>query len=177
MDVQWTPDGPLNLIQSNLSQDNLNQSINQSIYQEENEMIDGLKDGLIDTEKLRRLIACNIELVILYDLAKRNGVSEVSMVTELYETICDMVCIPRDKVIIKQTEDPWEIVKQQFMKLRRVHISNILNRIIDADLKIKNMGVYLISSLYSESLNGTITEQAELHDEYLKYIRGTPYSI
>lgn len=113
----------------------------------------------------------------MYEMAKRQDEYEVSMVTEIYETICDMVTIPRDKVVIKQTEYPWSVVKSQFLKLKRVHVANILNRIVDADLKIKNMASYLISSLYTESISGTILEQAELYDDYLKYLRGNPYSV
>lgn len=113
----------------------------------------------------------------MYDIAKRECRQEEALVTEIYETICDMVIIPRDKVIIKQIEYPWKVVKGQFLKLTRVHVSNILNRIIDADLRIKNMNAYLISTLYTESLSGTIMEQAELHDDLLKHYRGNPYSI
>ena len=164
-----------NLIQSNLTESNLTEdkSINLSINQETNSGI----DGVTDIENYKRIIAENIELNILYEMAKRQDEYEVSMVTEIYETICDMVTIPRDKVDIKQTEYPWSVVKSQFLKLKRVHVANILNRIVDADLKIKNMASYLISSLYTESISGTILEQAELYDDYLKYLRGNPYSV
>ncbi|BFK94187.1 DUF6017 domain-containing protein [Blautia coccoides] len=164
-----------NLIQSNLTESNLTEdkSINLSINQETNSGI----DGVTDIENYKRIIAENIELNILYEMAKRQDEYEVSMVTEIYETICDMVTIPRDKVVIKQTEYPWSVVKSQFLKLKRVHVANILNRIVDADLKIKNMASYLISSLYTESISGTILEQAELYDDYLKYLRGNPYSV
>lgn len=164
-----------NLIQSKLIEPNLTEDnpINQSINQDTNREI----DGLTDIEIYKNIIAENIELDILYDMAKTKGADEVAMVTEIFETICDMVTVPRDQVIIKQTEYPWNIVKSQFLKLKRVHIANILNRIVDADLRIKNMASYLISTLYTESLSGTIGEQAELHDDYLKYLRGNPYSV
>lgn len=159
-----------NLIQSNLTEDKI---INLSINQETNRGI----DGVTDIENYKIIIAENIELDILYEMAKRKGEREVAMVTEIFETICDMVTITRDKVVIKQTEYPWSVVKSQFMKLKRVHVANILNRIVDADLRVKNMASYLVSSLYTESISGTIGEQAELHDEYLKYLRGNPYSV
>lgn len=164
-----------NLIKSNLTEPNQtkDKKINLSINQETNRGI----DGVTDIENYKRIIAENIELDILYDMAKSKGADEVSMVMEMFETICDIVCIPRDKVIIKQTEYPWSVVKSQFLKLKRVHVANILNRIVDADLSIKNMASYLISSLYTESMSGTIGEQAELHDDYLKYLRGNPYSV
>ncbi len=173
MDSTWTAQP--NLIQSNKTESNLTEDkiINLSINQEINRGI----DGVTDIENYKIIIAENIELDILYDIAKRKDECEVAMVTEIFETICDIVTIPRDKVVIKQTKYPWSVVKSQFLKLKRVHVANILNRIVDADLRIKNMASYLISSLYMESMSGTIGEQAELHDDYLKYLRGNPYSI
>ena len=97
------------------------------------------------------------------------------MVGEIYETICDMVCNPRDNVKIKNTDYPWTVVKSQYLKLNYQHIANILNRIVGADLKIKNMNAYFISTLYTESMSGVLAEEAELHDDYLKYLRGQPY--
>lgn len=160
----------LNITKPNLTEDKI---INQSINQGTNEEI----ERVTDIEDYKAIIAENIELDILYDMAKRKGADEVAMVTEIFEIICDMVTVPRDKVIIKQTKYPWNIVKSQFLKLKMVHVANILNRVVDADLRIKNMSSYLISTLYTESMSGTIVEQAELHDDYLKHLRGTPYSV
>lgn len=157
-------DGPLtvqhNLIESKSTQENLieDKSINPSIGTE-----------------YRNLIAENIHLDWLKDIASTHGEKEVLMVDEIYETICDMVCNPRDKVTIKNTDYPWIVVKAQYLKLNYQHIANILNRIVDADLKIKNMNAYLISTLYTESMSGVLAEEAELHDDYLKYLRGQPY--
>lgn len=149
-----------NLIESKSTQENLieDKSINPSIGTE-----------------YRNLIAENIHLDWLKDAASTHGEKEVLMVDEIYETICDMVCNPRDKVTIKNTDYPWIVVKAQYLKLNYQHIANILNRIVDADLKIKNMNAYLISTLYTESMSGVLAEEAELHDDYLKYLRGQPY--
>lgn len=181
-------DGPRtaqhNLIQSNLiesksTQDNLveDKSINPSITSDDvaEEKMDRKIDYDEQTSDYRKLIADNIHLDWLKDSASRHGEKEVLMVDEIYETICDMVCNPRDKVKIKSTEYPWSVVKSQYLKLNYQHIANILNRIIDADLKIKNMNAYLISTLYTESMSGILAEEAELHDGYLKSLRGQPY--
>lgn len=134
-----------------------------------------LMDRGTDTDTYKSLVADNIKLDWLLDIANRHDSSEVAMVNEIYDVICDMVCYPRDSVRIKDTTYPWEVVKGRFLKLRYEHIANILNRIVDASLEIKNMSNYLISTLYTESLVGTIDAQASLHDEYLKYLRGKPY--
>ena len=76
---------------------------------------------------------------------------------------------------IMDTSYPWQVVKSQFLKLKPVHIANLLERLMDNSLEIKNMESYLISTLYAESLSGTLKEQADLHDDYLRYLRGNPY--
>lgn len=170
-----------NLIESKSTQENLieDKSINLSSGSMEadkgNLEIDGRIDTNMQSSEYRNLIAKNIRLDWLKDAASGHGEKEVLMVDEIYETICDMVCNPRDTVKIKNTEYPWIVVKSQYLKLNYQHIANILNRIVDADLKIKNMNAYLISTLYTESMSGVLAEEAELHDDYLKYLRGQPY--
>lgn len=183
-------DGPRtvqhNLIQSSLiesksTQENqiedksIHQSISPDAVDKDDEKIDGRTDIDIQCFEYRNQIAKNIHLDWLKDAASTHGEKEVLMVDEIYESICDMVCNPRDKVTIKKTDYPWTSVKSQFLKLNYHHIANILNRIVDADLKIKNMNAYLISTLYTESMSGVLAEEAGLHDDYLKYLRGQPY--
>ena len=130
-----------------------------------------------ETAAVRAVIAENIELAYLQDIGRRHGASEESMVNEIYDTICDMVTYPRQTVRIKDRDIPWEMVKSRFMKLTFTHVSNVLNRIVDKNLGIRNMHSYLISTLYTESLCGTLAEQSDLHDEYLKGMRGKPYYL
>ena len=116
----------------------------------------------------------NIKLEQFYEMAEGNA-SEREMIREIYDTICDVVCFPRKQITIKGTSYPWQVVKSQFLKLKPVHIANLLERLVDNSLEIKNMESYLISTLYAESLSGTLKEQADLHDDYLRYLRGNPY--
>lgn len=134
-----------------------------------------LMDGEMEVQNYKELIADNIKLDWLLEVAERNGDHEVAMVHEIYDVICDMVCYPRVHVVIKDTTYPWATVKSQFLKLRYQHIGDILNRIVDAELGIKNMSAYLISTLYNASIVGHIEAEASLHDDYLKYLRGKPY--
>lgn len=173
MDGQRTDNGPPNITQHNITQHNVTQSIYPSI--EDKKKRDRANEK--NTKVCKTLIASNIELDSLRELAKRQGVKEMDMVEEIYSTICDMVIFPREIVTIKGTDYPWEQVRQQLLRLKKIHVANVLNRVIDANLQIQNMGAYLISMLYCESLNGTIQRQSELHDEYLKHLRGTPYSV
>ena len=86
-----------------------------------------------------------------------------------------MVCNPRETVKIKGVEYKWETVRSQYLKLKYTHIANILNKIMDKDLEIKNMNGYLVSTLYTESLSGVTAAESELYDDYLKFMRGQPY--
>lgn len=131
-------------------------------------------EGETDTEQLKKFVAENIKLEQFYKLAEGNA-SEQEMIREIYDTICDVVCFPRKQITIKGTSYPWQVVKSQFLKLKPVHIANLLKRLVDNSLEIKNMESYLISTLYAESLSGTLKEQADLHDDYLRYLRGNPY--
>ena len=127
------------------------------------------------TEGYRDLIAENIKLDWLLDAAGQRNEDEVRMVREVYEVICDMVCYPRKDVEIKGTRYPWSVVRERFLKLEYDHVASVLNRIMDASLNIKNMSAYLISTLYTESMTGTLGIQSGIHDEYLKDLRGHPY--
>lgn len=132
-------------------------------------------DGSTDTVKYKELIAENIKLDWLMQKAEQHGPSEVSMVGEIYDVICDMVCYPRESVVIKNITYPWGTVRERFLKLRYQHIADVLNRIVDASLNIKNMSKYLISTLYTASLTGTLEAEAGIHDDYLRRMRGNPY--
>ena len=123
----------------------------------------------------KEVIADNIKLDWLLEVASKRNATEEQMVREIYDVICDMVCYPREKVDIKGTSYPWTTVKSSFLKLSYSHIADVLNRIIDSDLNIKNMSSYLVSTLYTQSLVGTIEAQAKISDDYLKYLRGKPY--
>lgn len=144
---------------------------NQSINQSDSDSM----DRQTDIKHYKELIADNIKLDWLLEVAGRNSESEVAMVHEIYDVICDMVCYPRGSVTIKNTQYPWQTVKSQFLKLRYQHIADVLNRIVDAELGIRNMSAYLVSTLYTASLVGTIEAEANMHDDYLKYLRGKPY--
>lgn len=151
-----------------------NKSINNKVNKNQSINHQDIDEGTKNVTELRNLIAENIKLQLFYETAGDNA-SEREMIREIYDTICDMVCFEREKVIIKGTVYPWQVVKSQFLKLKPVHIANVLIRLIDNSLEIKNMEAYLISTLYAESLSGVLKEQADLHDDYLKCLRGNPY--
>ncbi|MBO4558675.1 MAG: helix-turn-helix domain-containing protein [Lachnospiraceae bacterium] len=138
------------------------------------DVTDEENDLEIEVDICKKKIAENIKLNWLLEQAK-NDKDETAMVKEIYDVICDMVCYPREKVVIQNTNYPWQNVKNRFLQLRYDNVSEILNRIIDKSLGIKKMPNYLITTLYNSSLVGTIETQASLHDEYLKKLRGRQF--
>lgn len=138
-------------------------------------------DGPIEDAQISReyksLIAENIQLNDLLDIATQKGDTEVRMVQEVYSVICDMVCNPRDKVKIHDTMYSWNTVKSQFLKLNYDHVAFVLDNVVNKNLGIKRMYPYLVSMLYTTSLTNTLETQASIHDEYLQSYRGKPYSI
>ena len=148
-----------------------------SINQKDGDPIDGLTEEEQMVQQYKELIAENIHLDWLLEKAREKGDTEVQMVHEIYDVICDMVCFPREKVIIRNAEYPWSTVKSQFLKLTYDHVADVLDRVIDKDLEIKHMVPYLVSMLYITSLAKTMEDQSRIHDDYLKSFRGKPYSI
>lgn len=47
-----------------------------------------------------------------------------------------VMCYPRKQITIKGTSYPWQVVKSQFLKLKPVHIANLLERLVDNSLEI-----------------------------------------
>lgn len=148
-----------------------------SIRSDEHNACDGGTEPEFQSAEYKELIADNIHLNWLEEIAATKGDAELRMVHEIYDVICDMVCYPRKMVLIKGTEYPWDSVKAQFLKLTYDHVADALERVIDKDLEIKRMHPYLISTLYESSLTKTMETQAGIHDDYLKSLRGKPYSV
>lgn len=161
-------DNPAVYNTDNIRQD-INTDNNRSINQSEGELE---TDGEI--EEYRELIADNINLDSLLAIAVQHNNDEVQMVREIYDVICDMVCYPRNHVMIKGVAYPWKTVQAQFLKLQYYHIRDILNRIVETE-RVKNMSAYLVSTLYTQSLAGKMEEQVNISDDLLTYMRGIPY--
>ena len=148
-----------------------------SIHQNQQYLSDGQTEEERQILQYKDLIASNIHLDWLLDAARQKDDTEVRMVQEIYDVICDMVCYPRSEVSIKGETRPWSTVKAQFLKLTYDHVASVLERVIDQDLNIHNMYSYLVSTLFSESMTNTMETQANIHDDYLKSLRGHPYSM
>lgn len=93
----------------------------------------------------RKLIAKNIDLDFYMNDPSRNN---KEMFRQLYETICDIVCVPRESVRINGTEYPYELVKSQFMKLNIMHMEYAIECLEKVGKK-SNIRGYQITTLYN----------------------------
>ena len=126
------------------------------------------KDDTIDvmdeTATYMKLIRDNIEYEhhMKYD---QHGDKE--MYGEIYETICDVVCVRRQTIRINGEEYPYELVKSRFLKLNSSHVEYVMGCMKDIVTKITNIRAYLITALYNAPSTMSHYYQQEVqHDMY-----------
>lgn len=144
-----------------------NNPINQS---EENADNSGAheKEDMIDvideTAAYMKLIRDNIE----YEHhMKYDKFGDKEMYEEIYETICDVVCVKRQTIRINGEEYPYELVKSRFLKLNSSHVEYVMGCMKDTVTKITNIRAYLITTLYNApSTMSHYYQQAVQHDMY-----------
>lgn len=67
---------------------------------------------------------------------------------ELYELICDIVCVGRKTVKIGGENYPYALVKAKFLKLNDSHLEYVITSMQNVTTKIKNIYAYLLTALY-----------------------------
>ena len=97
-------------------------------------------------------IDCYMELIrenIEYDFYKKHGnVGECELVDELYQLICDVVCVKRKFITIGGDKIPYELVKSKFLKIKQPHIEYVLESMRRVSSQIHNIRAYLLTTLY-----------------------------
>ncbi len=116
-------------------------------------------DGEIDA--YRRIIAQNIELDSLKELVKNEPGNKTETVQNIYDTLCDVVCFPRETVRIRNIEYPWDLVRSRLLKLKKDSIVSVLSRLSNRYYAKSNKYGFLISTLFTESLTSSINSQPE----------------
>lgn len=67
---------------------------------------------------------------------------------ELYELICDTVCVNRKTIKIGGENYPYALVKAKFLKLNDSHLEYVIISMQNVTTKIKNIRAYLLTALY-----------------------------
>lgn len=68
---------------------------------------------------------------------------------ELYEVICEVVCVKHKTIRIGGEDYPHEWVKAKFLKLNHQHLQYVIERMQHTTSKILNIKAYLITALYN----------------------------
>ena len=141
--------------------------INQSAGNVDNSELYGKEDTIdvIDeTSAYMKLIRDNIE----YEHhMKYDQYGDKEMYEEIYETICDVVCVKRNKIRINGEDYPYELVKSRFLKLNSSHVGYVMGCMKNTVTKVTNIRAYLITALYNAPSTMSHYYQQEVqHDMY-----------
>lgn len=121
-------------------------------------------DVIDETSAYMALIRDNLEYEhhMKYD---QHGDRE--MYEEIYETVCDVVCVKRRTIRINGEDYPYELVKSRFLKLNSGHVEYVMSCMRETVTKITNIRAYLITALYNAPSTMSHYYQQEVqHDMY-----------
>ena len=134
--------------------------INQSAGQDRIDTIDVTDD----TSVYMAIIRENLEYDHHMKYDQRN---DREMFEEIYELICEVVCVKRDMIRINGEDYPYELVKSRFLKLNGGHVEYVMGCMRDTTTKITNIRSYLITALYNAPSTMSHYYQQEVqHDMY-----------
>ena len=121
-------------------------------------------DAMDEAEGYMAIIRENLDYDILMSSPNwRNR----EMFEELYQLICEVVCVPRKTIRIAGEDYPYSLVKSKFLKLRSHHLEYVIDCIEHNTTKVANIKAYLITALYNAPNTISHYYTAEVnHDMY-----------
>lgn len=121
-------------------------------------------DMMDETEAYMALIRDNIDYDVM--MSDRNW-RDREMFEELYQLICDVVCVPRKSIRIAGEDYPYSLVKSKFLKLNYQHLEYVIGCMERNTTKVANIKAYLITALYNapNTINHYYTAEVN-HDMY-----------
>ena len=127
--------------------------------EEENEM-DGRGEVKLCMEQIRNNIDYEWHM-------KNDAPGKRELYDELYEVICEIVCIRRPSVRIGGDDYPYELVKSRFMKLTGEHLEYVIECMKETTTKITHIKSYMVTALYNAptTINHYYQQEAQ-HDMY-----------
>ena len=121
-------------------------------------------DGLNESSAYISLIKENIEYDNFMQDKKWN---DRELYEELFQIICEIVCVKRKSVRVAGENYPYELVKSKFLKLNSSHLMYVMDCMHKTVSKIGNIKAYIITALYNAG--NTIShyyQQAVQYDMY-----------
>ena len=86
---------------------------------------------------------------------------------ELFEIICEVVCVKHKTVRIGGDDYPYELVKSKFLKLNSSHLNYVIGCMKNTTTKITNIKAYMVTTLYNAPSTINHYYQLEVqHDMY-----------
>ena len=121
-------------------------------------------DAIDETSAYMALIRGNLD----YEHHMKYGQhGDREMYEEIYETVCDVVCVKRKTIRINGEDYPYELVKSRFLKLNSSHVEYVMGCMRETVTKITNIRAYLITALYNAPSTMSHYYQQEVqHDMY-----------
>lgn len=153
---------------TNYNQTNYNQTevsytnpINQSATEKSQDDVIGVMD---DAQSYINLIKENID----YDHhMKYDDYGKCELYDELFQVICEVVCVNHKSVRIAGEDYPYELVKSRFLKLNGSHLEYVIGCMQNTTTKITNIKAYMITALYNApSTINHFYQQEVQHDMY-----------
>lgn len=121
-------------------------------------------DEIDNINTYTEIIKENIEYEHYMEYAKYD---EKDLYQELYEIICEIVCIKHKTVRIGRDEYPYELVRARFLKLKSSHLQYVIECMQKNTNKIGNIKAYMITALYNAPNTISHYYQQEVqHDMY-----------
>lgn len=124
----------------------------------------GEMDGMDNTEAYIQIIRKNID----YEHhMKYNECQDKALYDELYELICEIVCVKRKTVKVNGEDYPYELVKAKFLKLNSSHLQYVIGSMQNTTAKIGNIRAYMVTALYNapNTMNHYYQQEVQ-HDMY-----------
>lgn len=121
-------------------------------------------DGMDDVNAYIEIIKENIE----YDHHMKYGEwQDKALYDELFEVICEVVCVKHKTVRIAGEDYPYELVKSKFLKLNSSHLNYVIGCMKNTTTKITNIKAYMVTTLYNapSTINHYYQQEVQ-HDMY-----------
>ncbi len=153
---------------TNYNQTNINQTEMNYINPFNQSETAETKDDAIDEKDLVQSYINLIKDNIDYDHhMKYDDYGKRELYDELYQVICEVVCVNRKTVRIAGEEYPYELVKSRFLKLDSSHLEYVIGCMQNTTTKITNIKAYMITALYNApSTINHFYQQEVQHDMY-----------
>ena len=121
-------------------------------------------DVMDEASAYMELIRENIDYDIMMSDSKW---SDREMYDELYQLICDVVCVTRKTIRIAGEDYPYSLVKSKFLKLNSSHLQYVIGCMRNNTTKVSNIKAYLTTALYNAPNTMSHYYTAEVnHDMY-----------